>query len=119
VYSIYSSKVIKGQGLASKFLLPTLNLDVNCLSNDLKYGVYSCYVLLNGKRFLSMMHYGPRSTDSQVSLEIHVIDVVLSSDIRWIFFQPVFFIRDVQHFESLHDLKKQLGLDLINVLNHD
>ena len=66
-----------------------------------------------------MMHYGPRSTDSQVSLEIHVIDVELSRDIRWIFFQPVSFIRDVQHFESLHDLKKQLGLDLINILNHD
>ena len=101
VYSIYSSKVIKGQGLASKFLLPTLNLDVNCLSNDLKYGVYSCYVLLNGKRFLSMMHYGPRSTDSQVSLEIHVIDLVLDQEFLEITFQPYAFIRDVVSFDSL------------------
>lgn len=117
-YSIYKAKVVKGQGLASKELLPTLNLDASCLPAGFKYGVYSCYVFLSGTKYLSMMHYGPRSTDSNVSLELHVIDLVLDDDYLEITFQPCVFIRNVMKFDSLQELKKQLGLDLINIVNN-
>jgi riboflavin kinase / FMN adenylyltransferase len=117
-YSIYKANVVKGQGLASKELLPTLNLDTRCLPEDFKYGVYSCYVFLYGNRFPAMMHYGPRSTDSNISLELHVIDLVLDVDFLDITFQPCTFIRDVMKFDSLQDLKKQLGFDLINIVNN-
>ena len=119
VYSICKSKVLKGQGLASKYLLPTLNLDVNCLPSDFKYGVYSCRVFIANYSYLGMMHYGPRSTDSNISLEVHVIDTLLDEGITYVEFQPLKFVREVKFFESLHDLKKQLGLDLINVVNND
>jgi FAD synthase len=71
-----------------------------------------------GQKFLGMMHYGPRSTDANVSLEIHVLDIVLDDNVDSVRFQPVSFIRDVMSFESLQDLKKQLGLDLINIVNN-
>ena len=118
VYSIYNSDVVRGQGLASKHLLPTLNLKVDCLSSSFKFGVYSCNVFIDGQKFLAMMHYGPRSTDSQVSLEIHVLDIVLDHNVDSVKFQPISFIRDVMSFDSLQDLKKQLGLDLINIVNN-
>ena len=117
-YSIYKANVVKGQGLASKELLPTLNLDTTCLPEDFKYGVYSCYVFLCGSRFPAMMHYGTRSTDSNISLELHVIDVILDEHFVEITFQPCNFIRDIMKFDSLQDLKKQLGLDLINIVNN-
>jgi len=66
-----------------------------------------------------MMHYGLRSTDSNISLEFHVIDQIIDLELTTLTFQPIKYIRSILEFDSLHDLKKQLGLDLIKIVNND
>ena len=119
VYSIYRGPVIAGQGIGSKELLPTINLDPSVLGSDFGFGVYSCFVYFLDKKYLAMMHYGRRSTDSTISLEFHVIDQILDLEVYTLTFQPIKYIRGVLEFESLHDIKKQLGLDLIKIVNND
>ncbi len=119
VYSIYKGYVIAGQGIGSKELLPTINLEPSVLGSDFGFGVYSCFVYVLDKKYLAMMHYGRRSTDSNISLEFHVIDQIIDLELTTLTFQPIKYIRGVLEFESLHDLKKQLGLDLIKIVNND
>ena len=112
---IFSSVVLKGQGLASKFLVPTANLDPNVLKDKgLKYGVYFVRVRLEDNMHFAVLHFGKRSaTDKQVSLEVHILG--FSKDIygQSVEVETLVFLRPIQEFSSLQELKKQIEYDLI------
>jgi len=101
---------IKGLGLGSKELVPTINLKV--INYTLPNGVFATYTTVNSKKFKSITFIGHReSIDNTHTIETHILeDFNLSIKGRvWIEF--VEFIRAVKKFDSLEELKKQILLD--------
>lgn len=103
-------KVIKGQGIGKKFLYPTINLE-NLGYFLPKNGVYA--TLFSKDKIPSATFVGIRSTDSNFSMEVHLLrefHEMRDGDICDLFF--VDFIRENQKFENLHLLKEQIALDI-------
>ncbi len=112
---IFSSVVLRGQGLASKFLVPTANLDPSVLvDTGLGHGVYFVRVRLEDNMYFAVLHFGRRSaTDKEVSLELHILD--FSGDVygEIVEVETLVFLRPIKEFSGLQELKKQIEYDLI------
>jgi FAD synthase len=80
--------------------------------------VYAALVNFSGKMYPAMFHFGVRSTDNTISAEVHLLDVNLDLLDREITITPIKFIRDVGEFQDLQDLKKQLALDLVQIVKY-
>lgn len=111
VYTI-KGRVIRGQGIGSKKLFPTINLE--CSPYFLpKQGVYA--ITLSG--FLAAGFVGIRSTDLTFSVEAYVLQTGFfkqksykRGDVLEIGFLR--YIRENQRFEDLADLKNQIEIDV-------
>ena len=106
-------KVVSGQGLGKKKLVPTLNLNV--YDYDLaKDGVYATRTKVNTEWLDSVSFIGFRvTTDGSFAIETHVIekDIGIVKGKVWLEF--VAFLRENKKFDGLEALKKQIDLDII------
>ncbi len=104
-YKIKGEK-IKGQGLGSKKLVPTINISLFKNYCKLKQGVY--ITKTNG--YKSITFIGIRSTDNNFSIESHILEDFEDSN----FFEIEFleFLRENRKFNSLYDLKSQIKEDI-------
>ena len=105
-------KVISGQGLGKKELVPTLNLKVlNYLLP--KEGVYATQTLINKTWLPSVSFFGHRvTTDSSFAIETHILDRdigIVRGDIELEF---IAFIRDNQKFNGLNALRVAIERDI-------
>jgi riboflavin kinase/FMN adenylyltransferase len=104
--------VIKGQGLGKKELFATLNLDVKEFlipSN----GVYASFSKIGDKRYPSVTFIGNRvSVDNQFSIETHILDKNIEEIVDNVEICFVQHIRKNMKFDTLHDLKNQIALDI-------
>jgi len=107
---------IRGQGLGSKELVPTIN--IKPAKNYLipKKGVY--ITLTNSQPSLTFI--GVRSTDNNFSIETHI----LMENGKWkmengnIQIEFLEYLRENKRFESLKDLKNQIQNDIITAKNY-
>lgn len=110
-----SGKVIRGQGLGKKELVPTINLEVSDYLLP-KSGVYATKTKVKDKIFDSVSFIGIRvSTDGKFSVETHLLtddEIAPSSSIEICFFE---YLRENKKFESLNELKEQIEKDIIRV----
>ena len=111
-YSIVG-KVIKGQGIGSKELVPTINIKVKdyLLPSN---GVYASRTKVGEKIYNSVSFIGNRvSTDGNFSVETHILDenIEVGDEIE-IFF--VYFLRENKKFDNLQALKRQIAQDIQN-----
>jgi len=109
-YSVEGS-VIKGQGIGSKELVPTLNLKIDRYLLP-KEGVYATFAIVDGRCYKSVTFIGKRlSTDQAYSVETHIIGAKIFSAqrVRIIFVQ---FLRPNRVYKRLQDLKKQIEHDI-------
>jgi len=110
-YSI-EGKIIMGQGLGRKKLVPTLNLKVYNYILP-KSGVYATKTLINNQWLPSVTFLGHRvTTDGSFAIETHIIDIdigVVEGDISLKF---ISYIRGNRKFEGLDALKKQIEYDI-------
>jgi len=111
-YSI-EGKVIKGQGLGSKELVPTINIKVKdyLLPSN---GVYASRTKVGEKIYNSVSFIGNRvSTDGNFSVETHILDenIEVGDEIE-IFF--VHFLRENKKFDNLQSLRAQIAKDMQN-----
>ncbi len=104
--------VIKGQGLGSKKLFPTINL--RCKEFLIpKDGVYATITKIGEKSYPSATFIGQRvSTDGNYSIETHILDEDIENLPKEISISFIDFIRDNRKFKSLETLKKQIKEDL-------
>lgn len=111
---IYKSLVIRGQGLASEYLVPTANLDPNILNNSvLVHGVFLCSLEVADFSGFGLLHFGKRSaTDQNVSLEMHILDFDRDIYGQILEFEIIKFIRPIKEFSGLQELKNQILYDL-------
>ncbi len=107
-----NGKIIKGQGLGKKKLVPTLNLKVYNYILP-KSGVYATKTLINNQWLPSVTFLGHRvTTDGSFAIETHIIDIdigVVEGDISLKF---ISYIRGNRKFEGLDALKKQIEYDI-------
>lgn len=117
------SHQIKGSGIGSKEIVPTINLAIPP-SLILAQGIYAARVVLRfleggENRMDAVVHYGNRPVlrDESPSLEVHILN---SADLKPydsedIQVEIVQFIRNVRDFDSFESLRKQIQEDLSEV----
>ena len=105
-------KVIQGQGLGKKELVPTINLNVKEYQLPLE-GVYATRTLIDGQWLNSVSFLGHRvTTDDSYAVETHILDREIGEVSGEIALEFIDFIRINQKFESLDALKKQIQDDI-------
>ncbi len=105
-------KVIQGQGLGKKELVPTINLSVEDYQLPLE-GVYATRTKVDDVWYQSVSFLGHRvTTDGSFAVETHILDCEIAevSGIVWIEF--VEFIRANKKFDTLESLKLQIKKDI-------
>ncbi len=105
-------EIIKGQGVGSKKLVATLNLEVKNFLIP-KEGVYATFTKIDKKSYPSVTFIGKRlSTDGEFSIETHILDKKLQQVQGDITIYFTLFLRENKKFNSLSELKKQILKDL-------
>ena len=109
-YSI-EGRVIKGQGIGSRELMPTLNLDIKSYLLP-REGVYATRTRIGYKTYGSVTFIGNRvSTDDNFSVETHVLNenIMDARDVAVCFKKR---LRDNLKFSDLASLKAQIKIDI-------
>ena len=105
-------RVIQGQGLGKKELVPTINLNVKEYQLPLE-GVYVTRTLIDGQWLNSVSFLGHRvTTDDSYAVETHILEKEIGEVSGEMALEFVDFIRINQKFESLDALKKQIHDDI-------
>ena len=109
-YSV-SGEVVRGQGIASKELFPTINIRAQGYVLPAS-GVYATRV--DGKMAVSF--FGHRvSTDGEYAIESHIIDSEITQVPERLTIQMYKKIRENRRFDSLQELKTQIECDIKQV----
>jgi riboflavin kinase/FMN adenylyltransferase len=111
-YYTVSGRIVPGQGLGRKFLLPTLNMET-CNEIMPKSGVYITLSTLHGKQCPSITNIGSRPTVSGkgITIETHVLEKELPETPDSMQLAFLRRLRDEQRFDSLEALRTQIGRD--------
>ena len=105
--------VIHGLGNGKKVNMPTANLDIKDIDKDIEYGVYATKVIIDDKSYLGVCNIGNRPTvDNKQAIEVLIID--FNKDIygKKIEIELLKKLRDIEKFDSLIELKKQVDKDI-------
>ncbi|WP_456469923.1 bifunctional riboflavin kinase/FAD synthetase [Caminibacter sp.] len=97
---------IKGQGLGSKELVPTINIEPLKPYTIPKAGVYATFT----NSAPSVTFIGTRSTDDNFSIETHILSPFKEQKLISIEFFDL--IREIKKFSSLNELKKAIFEDI-------
>lgn len=108
---------IKGIGRGKEIGFPTLNLSIpeNILIDE---GVYSSWVVIDGKTYKGALHYGsvPTFNQDEKTMEVFLIDITdenfPDTKNKIIEIDIVDKIRDIKRFLDSADLTEQIALDV-------
>lgn len=103
---------IKGQGIASKSLVPTINLHSHyCLPKE---GVYATISCVDGQSYASISFVGHRkTTDNKLAIETHILDCKITLKSQRVGIVFCHYLRPNKKFESLGMLKEAIEKDII------
>ena len=110
-YSI-EGRVVSGQGIGKKELVPTLNLNVKEYQLPLE-GVYATRTKIKGEWLDSVSFLGHRvTTDDSFAVETHILAGDIGEVEGKVEMMFIDFLRANKKFESLEALKEQIGQDI-------
>lgn len=115
-----TGEVIQGNRIGSSLGFPTANLA--CFSSQLlpANGVYAVWAYLNGKKYPAAVNLGYRPTlgdgDVERHLEVHLIEQDMDLYEKTLTIQWIMKMRDEKKFNSLEELRKQIGQDVTNII---
>ncbi|MCD6653590.1 MAG: bifunctional riboflavin kinase/FAD synthetase [Sulfurovum sp.] len=105
-------KIIQGQGLGRKALVPTLNLRIDHYQLP-KEGVYATRTKIKQKWYQSVSFLGHRiSTDGSYAVEIHILNEDFGAIEGTLLVEFLAFLRVNKKFENLDALKIQIDNDI-------
>ena len=114
--------VERGSGRGKSEFVPTLNLMLDSVPEDLEYGIYVCQVIIDNRSFGGVMHYGKRTTiDDLVTFEVNVFDFDQDIYGQKVEVQVLDKIRNIVKFANKEELQKQIQQDVVEakkVLNN-
>jgi riboflavin kinase / FMN adenylyltransferase len=117
----FTAQVIRGSGKGSAMGIPTLNLDLDDVPEELQEGIYAARVTVNGERVSAAMHYGPRPVHGlSRSCEVHLCGAAFRASRTGqraapptsITVEIIDRLRDVKDFDSEEELKEQIAKDI-------
>lgn len=113
----YESKVFKGNKQGRTIGFPTLNLNPFVLPKEQKEGVYASLVKHDGNTYKGALFLGPRImlNETKQVLEIYLFDFSKEIYDQTVQFQILDYIREVQNFASLDELKSQIKKDIMAI----
>ena len=116
---LYSSKVIKGIGLAKTLGYPTVNLENPQILKKRKKGVYLCRAKFNKNYYFGLLYFGPRLIFEEIKdiLEIFIFDFNKEIYGKKIMFRLLKYIRGILDFEDTEKLKEQIAIDFETASN--
>ena len=110
---IKNARTIAGAGRGKGLGIPTINIDLGAVPNSLAHGIYACWIILDSKKFMGAMHYGPRPVFKDTdALEVHIIGEKVMSVPETVDVEIIGFIRDVADFPSPEALVAQIEMDI-------
>ncbi len=111
-------KVISGQGLGKKELVPTINLNIYDYQLP-KNGVYVTRTKIKNEWLDSVSFVGIRqTTDGAFAVETYVLDKALEEIKGNVSLEFLEFIRENRKFNGLKELKTQINLDITYTKNY-
>lgn len=112
-YSVYA-EVLRGKGLGSRELLPTINQKIPEEKVKLKNGVYITECEIGEDVYPSITNVGVRPTtdkNGEVNMETYILDyskILYNSHVKVNFYK---YLREERVFSSLAELKEQIASD--------
>ncbi len=108
-----SGIVKKGKRLGNTIGFPTMNIEPDVLL-PLKKGVYCCQVDLQGKQLNGVCNVGvvPTFDGTVLKVETHLLDFNEETYGQSLVVYPVKFLREERKFNSVEELKNQIGKDV-------
>ena len=116
-----SGRIVHGKSIGRTIGFPTANVEVNEGYKLLpKNGVYLIQSIINKKQVFGMMNigYNPTFDGKQKSIEIHFLNFNKNIYHKNLTIEMIMRIRNEIRFNSVDDLKKQLGQDKLSTLNY-
>ncbi len=119
---LISGSVVRGKGMGEKFGFPTINIPWNPEARP-AYGVYLGWAKCesDGEEKFAVANYGLRPTVeegiTEPLLEAHILDPIdkdFGSEGQYFSMSLVAFLRPEKKFNSIDDLKTQIGNDLVD-----
>lgn len=119
-YSI-TGNVFEDRKIGTALGFPTLNIKINSDKFLLKDGVYLGKAKVDNKEYLALINYGARPTFNlnEKLIEAHLVGFSGNLYGQNITLNFVDFMRDIEKFNNLEELKNQLSLDLERAKNYD
>ncbi len=114
----FKARIVPGSGKGREQGIPTLNLDLRDIPEDIAEGIYAARVTIEGNVFPAAVHYGPRPVHGlPKSFEAHLLSNSQTPSIKAqaIIVELVKQLREVRDFESEKELKIQIERDIEEV----
>lgn len=107
-----AGRVVRGHGDGKKLGFPTANIELSG-GLVLPYGVYACHVILEGKKYNGVLHWGPRLAfaETKPQCEVHLFNFSKNIYGKGIEVEVVGFIRPTRNFRSLKLLTRAIRKD--------
>ncbi len=110
---LIEGRMIRGQGLGSEKLVPTINLKVNNYQLP-QEGVYATRTRVEGVWYDSVSFLGHRvTTDGSYAVETHLLDATIAPPMGEVGIAFVAWLRENRRFEGLEALKVQIERDIV------
>ncbi len=113
---LFRRKVKRGSKAGQKIGFPTINLNVGNFSDYYRSGVYKCEVIVDNKSYIGALYYGPKLSHKGDTLEVHIINFNGHIYGQFIRIKVSKKIRSPKQFLDLPSLKKQIVIDIKNML---
>ena len=113
----YKTKVLPGSKNGRTIGFPTVNLDPHILIGAFKEGIYASKVKYGEKTYIGALYLGPRLVkgEKHTILEIHILDFDKEIYGKEIAFTVGKFIREIQTFKTMEELKNHIILDIESI----
>lgn len=116
----FTGNVVKGDGIGKTIGYPTANIELTDKYKTIPAnGVYACLVNLEDQAFKGMLNIGVRPTindQKHQKIEINLLGFNGNLYDKTLTIELIEKLRDEQKFDSLEELKSQLGIDKENTL---
>lgn len=112
VYTL-SGRVMDGKHIGRTMGYPTANVDVPRNKALPAYGVYACYLTVEGRAYPAVVNVGrhPTLPEGSVTVEAHVLDACLMLYGKKVRLDFLDFQRSERKFDTVEELKAQIRAD--------
>ena len=109
-------KVVRGIKKGTEIGYPTINIQLEEPSLDIEFGIYTCHIFLNEKKYDGVMHFGNKTIGTKdmrkIFCEVHIFGFLNEIYGEGVKVQLLKKIRNVREFKSEKELQKQIEDDI-------